>query len=90
MSERPRWITLAGRRALVTGASGGLNLLTQAMAAEWGRFNIQANAVAPTVILTEMGKQGWEDPAQGDPMKARIPTPRFGEPVEAANRLRRP
>ena len=90
MSERPSWITLAGRRALVTGASRGLNLLTQAMAAEWGRFNIQANAVAPTVILTEMGKQVWEDPAQGDPMKARIPAPRFGEPVEAAYRLHRP
>ena len=40
-------------------SKGGLNLLTQAMAAEWGRFNIPANAVAPTVILTEMGKQVW-------------------------------
>ena len=66
-------------------SKGGLNLLTQAMAAEWGRFNIQANAVAPTVILTEMGKQVWGDPAKGEPMKARIPARRFGEPVEVAD-----
>lgn len=68
-----------------SASKGGLNLLTQAMAAEWGRFNIQANAVAPTVILTEMGRQVWGDPAKGDPMKARIPARRFGEPIEAAD-----
>lgn len=66
-------------------SKGGLNLLTRAMAAEWGRFNIQANAVAPTVILTEMGQQVWGDPRKGDPMKARIPVRRFGEPVEVAD-----
>lgn len=68
-----------------SASKGGLNLLTQAMAAEWGRYNIQANAVAPTVILTEMGKHVWGDPAKGDPMKARIPARRFGEPVELAD-----
>jgi len=68
-----------------SAAKGGLNLLTQAMAAEWGPHNIQANAVAPTVILTEMGRQVWGDPAKGNPMKARIPVRRFGEPVEVAD-----
>jgi len=66
-------------------SKAGLNLLTQAMAAEWARFNIQANAVAPTVILTAMGRQVWGDPGKGDPMKARIPSRRFGEPVEVAD-----
>lgn len=66
-------------------AKGGLNLLTQAMASEWGRYNIQANAVAPTVVLTDMGRQVWGDPAKADPMKARIPVRRFGEPVEVAD-----
>jgi NAD(P)-dependent dehydrogenase (short-subunit alcohol dehydrogenase family) len=89
VAKSPSRITLAGRRALVTGASHGLNLLTQAMAAAWGRFNIQANAVAPTVILTEMGQQVWGDPAKGDPMNARILARRFGEPVEVAYRLHR-
>ena len=71
--------------AAYSASKAGLNLLTQAMAAEWGRFNIQANAVAPTVILTEMGQKVWGDPGKGDPMKARIPAGRFGEPIEVAD-----
>jgi len=62
-----------------------LRQITQAMAAEWARYNLQANAVAPTVILTAMGRQVWGDPRKGDPMKARIPSRRFGEPVEVAD-----
>jgi len=71
--------------AAYSASKAGLNLLTQTMAAEWGRFNIQANAVAPTVILTEMGQKVWGDPGKGDPMKARIPAGRFGEPNEVAD-----
>jgi NAD(P)-dependent dehydrogenase (short-subunit alcohol dehydrogenase family) len=68
-----------------SASKGGLNLLTQTMAAEWGRYNIQANAVAPTVILTDMGQQVWGDASKGEPMKARIPARRFGEPIEVAD-----
>jgi 2-deoxy-D-gluconate 3-dehydrogenase len=68
-----------------SASKAGLQLLTQTMAVEWARFNIQANAVAPTVILTAMGRQVWGDPAKGDPMKARIPARRFGEPIEVAD-----
>lgn len=70
--------------AAYSASKGGLNLLTQTMAAEWGRYNIQANAVAPTVILTEMGQQVWGEASKGEPMKARIPAGRFGEPIEVA------
>lgn len=73
------------RHGAYSASKAGLQLLTQTMAAEWARFNIQANAVAPTVILTEMGRQVWGDPAKGDPMKARIPARRFGEPIEVAD-----
>ena len=68
-----------------SASKAGLQLLTQTMAAEWAQFNVQANAVAPTVILTAMGRQVWGDPAKGDPMKARIPSRRFGEPIEVAD-----
>ena len=71
--------------AAYSASKGGLNLLTQSMAAEWGRYNIQANAIAPTVILTAMGQQVWGEPSKGDPMKARIPARRFGEPKEVAD-----
>ena len=71
--------------AAYSASKGGLNLLTQTMAAEWGRYNIQANAIAPTVILTEMGQKVWGEASKGEPMKARIPARRFGEPVEVAD-----
>jgi NAD(P)-dependent dehydrogenase (short-subunit alcohol dehydrogenase family) len=73
------------RHAAYSASKGGLNLLTQTMAAEWGRYNIQANAIAPTVILTEMGQKVWGEASKGEPMKARIPARRFGEPVEVAD-----
>lgn len=66
-------------------SKGGLNMLTKVMAAEWGQYNIQTNAVAPTVILTPMGEQVWGDPAKGEPMLAKIPMRRFGKPVEVAD-----
>jgi NAD(P)-dependent dehydrogenase (short-subunit alcohol dehydrogenase family) len=68
------------------GASkGGLNMLTKVMTVEWAKYNIQANSVCPTVILTPMGEMVWGDPTKGDPMKAKIPAGRFGRTTEVAD-----
>ena len=68
------------------GASkGGLNMLTKVMTIEWAKYNIQANTICPTVILTPMGEMVWGDPAKGEPMKAKIPAARFGKTVEVAD-----
>jgi NAD(P)-dependent dehydrogenase (short-subunit alcohol dehydrogenase family) len=71
--------------AAYCASKGGLNMLTKVMAVEWGMYNIQCNAVAPTIILTPMGQKVWGDPAKGDPMKAKIPLRRFGQPIEVAD-----
>lgn len=71
--------------AAYCASKGGLNMLTKAMAAEWGPYNIHSNAVAPTVILTPMGDKVWGDPAKSEPMLAKIPLRRFGQPVEVAD-----
>lgn len=71
--------------ASYSASKGGLNLLTRVMAAEWGPYNVQTNAVAPTVVLTAMGKEAWGDAAKAAPVKERIPLHRFGEPVEIAD-----
>jgi 2-deoxy-D-gluconate 3-dehydrogenase len=60
-------------------------MLTRVMAAEWGPFNVQTNAVAPTVVLTDMGKKAWGDEEKSAPVKARIPLHRFGTPLEIAD-----
>lgn len=66
-------------------SKGGLNMLTKVMAAELSPHNIQCNAVAPTIILTPMAVQVWSDPAKSDPMLARTPLGRFGQPIEVAD-----
>lgn len=71
-----------------TASKAGLNQLTRSMAVEWGPHNIQANAVCPTVILTESNRKFWNDPAQTELKLAkelRIPLHRFAEPQEVAD-----
>jgi 2-deoxy-D-gluconate 3-dehydrogenase len=55
------------------------------MTSEWSKYNIQINAVCPTVILTPMGEQVWGQPEKCGPMLAKIPLGRFGRPIEVAD-----
>ena len=71
--------------AAYSASKGGLDMLTRVMAAEWGPFNIQTNSVAPTVVLTDMGKKVWGAEEKSAPVKARIPLHRFGTPLEIAD-----
>ncbi len=66
-------------------SKGGLNALTKALCAEWGRHNVQVNAICPTVVMTDMGAANWSDPARRDPFLAATPARRFAEPVEVAD-----
>jgi NAD(P)-dependent dehydrogenase (short-subunit alcohol dehydrogenase family) len=84
VSSQAGSIALEGHAAY-SASKGGLNMLTRTMAAEWGQYNIQANAISPTVILTPMGEQVWGEPAKGEPMLAKIPLRRFGRPIEVAD-----
>jgi NAD(P)-dependent dehydrogenase (short-subunit alcohol dehydrogenase family) len=61
-----------------------LNGVTKVMAVEWGKYNIRVNAVAPTIVLTELGQRVWGEPAKGEPIKERIPLHRFAQPEEIA------
>jgi NAD(P)-dependent dehydrogenase (short-subunit alcohol dehydrogenase family) len=71
--------------AAYMASKAGLNALTKTMTVEWAKYNIQANAVCPTVIMTPMGEMVWGDPKVGDPMRAKIPLGRFGKVVEIAD-----
>lgn len=71
--------------AAYSASKAGLNALTRALTTEWSQYNIQVNAICPTVIMTPMGKQVWGEEAKGAPMLAKIPLGRFGETVEVAD-----
>jgi NAD(P)-dependent dehydrogenase (short-subunit alcohol dehydrogenase family) len=63
----------------------GFHGLAKVMAIELGPHNIRVNSVAPTVVLTPMGRQVWDDPEKSDPVKKQIPLGRFAWPSEVTN-----
>lgn len=71
--------------AAYAASKGGLNALTKSLCAEWARYNIQVNAICPTVVLTPMGQREWGPPEKSGPMIAATPAGRFAEPVEVAD-----
>lgn len=65
-----------------TVAKGGIKMLTRAMAAEWAQHGIQANAIGPGYMLTDMNQALVDDPAFDSWVKARTPSRRWGKPEE--------
>jgi gluconate 5-dehydrogenase len=63
-----------------TAAKGGLKMLTRSMAAEWASHDIQANAIGPGYIVTEMNKALIEDPKFDAWVRGRTPSRRWGLP----------
>jgi len=64
-------------------SKAGVVAVTKVLALEWGKYNINVNAIAPTIIMTPMGKKAWSG-EKGRKMLERIPLGRFGEPEEVA------
>jgi len=65
-----------------TAAKAGLRGLTQSMAAEWAQFNVQANAIGPGYMLTEMNSALVDDAAFNSWVVGRTPAKRWGKPEE--------
>jgi D-threitol dehydrogenase (NAD+) len=61
----------------------GLVGLTKVLALEWAGRGVTANTISPTVVLTPLGKEFWDNP-EGEALKAQIPTKRFALPEEIA------
>ena len=78
-------LTSALARATVapyTVSKGGIKMLTQAMAAEWAEHGIQANAIGPGYMLTDMNQALIENPTFDAWVKGRTPSKRWGKPGE--------
>lgn len=74
----------AGRATVApyAAAKGGIKQLTQTMAAEWADKGIQANAIGPGYMLTELNAALTQNPAFDAWVKARTPAKRWGRPEE--------
>lgn len=71
--------------AAYAASKGGLNALTKSLMTELAPHNIQVNAICPTVVMTDMGRDIWSPPEKSGPMIAATPLGRFGDPVEVAD-----
>lgn len=63
-------------------SKGGIRMLTRVMAAEWAASGIQANAIAPGYMITDMNEALMSDPAFDGWVKSRTPSRRWGKPEE--------
>lgn len=64
---------------LYCSTKAAIDMLTKSLALELGPHKIRVNAVNPTVVLTDMGRLGWSDPAKAKPMLDTTPLGRFAE-----------
>ncbi|MCP4192970.1 MAG: SDR family oxidoreductase [Planctomycetaceae bacterium] len=91
LSDGGRIVNLASISAVVgtfgqanyVAAKAGVIGLTRVLSREMARRKINVNAVAPGVVLTEMGQSIPEKAL--DQMKLQVPLGRFCEPEEIAN-----
>jgi NAD(P)-dependent dehydrogenase (short-subunit alcohol dehydrogenase family) len=65
-------------------SKAGIIMLTQVLAMELGHANIQVNAIAPGIIKTRFSQVLWSTPQIAEPVLARLPLGRFGEPEDVA------
>ncbi len=63
-------------------AKGGLKMLTKSMATEWGKYNIQVNAIGPGYFMTDLTRKLADDPEFDAWVKREVPLARWGRPDE--------
>jgi NAD(P)-dependent dehydrogenase (short-subunit alcohol dehydrogenase family) len=76
-------VALPGQAAYAA-SKGGVLLLGRALAVDWAPYGINVNVVGPGVTATAMNAAFLADPAQREPLLARIPLRRPATPAEVA------
>jgi NAD(P)-dependent dehydrogenase (short-subunit alcohol dehydrogenase family) len=61
-------------------SKGAVDTLTRTLACEWAKYNVLVNAIAPTVVETELTKGLLADQEYARTLKARIPMGRWATP----------
>ena len=65
-------------------SKGGLGQLTKVLAAEWGRYNIQVNCIAPGFIVTDLNRDMWKQEKMVTWLRGNQANPNLGTPDDVA------
>lgn len=66
-------------------SKGALNMYTKQLACEWGKYNINVNAIAPTFVRTQINAFQLDDKNFYDALVSRIPLARIGRKQDIAS-----
>ncbi len=66
-------------------AKAGIEALTRVLAAELAPFNVQVNAVAPSMVMTGFSAPFWSNEELCKKIVATIPAGRLAEPLDVAH-----
>jgi gluconate 5-dehydrogenase len=80
-SVRGRYGLPAGYAAYCA-SKGAVDTLTRTLACEWAKHNVLVNAIAPTVVETELTRSALADPAFANQMRSRIPLGKWAMPED--------
>ncbi len=80
--------SVRGRYGLPSGyaaycpSKGAVDTLTRTLACEWAKSNVLVNAVAPTIVETDLTKDALAEPAYAKQMRDRIPMGKWALPED--------
>jgi len=66
--------------AAYCASKGAVDTLTKTLACEWAKYNILVNAVAPTIVETELTRSALANPDYAKQMMSRIPLGKWAMP----------
>jgi len=68
--------------AAYCASKGAVDTLTRTLACEWAKYNVLVNAVAPTIVETDLTRPALADPEYAKRMASRIPLGRWAKPED--------
>jgi len=68
--------------AAYCASKGAVDTLTRTLACEWAKYNVLVNAVAPTIVETDLTRPALAAPEYAKRMKSRIPIGRWAMPED--------
>jgi gluconate 5-dehydrogenase len=68
--------------AAYCSSKGAVDTLTKTLACEWAKHNVRVNAIAPTIVETDLTKSALANPAYATMMKNRIPMGKWAMPED--------